>query len=549
MVQPDKEHPTFEDLEVLAEASQLLTVVDLDRVIHEVIGLVSRAVGAQKTSLFLHQDQQVDWEHLITMRNLSPDQSVKVVGRVLEEGFAGWVHRHRRGDIILDTHEDARWIVFPDDPIQTRSAMCVPFIHNDTVIATVTLIHEEPQHFRKHHLRLMEIIANQATVAIRNAQLVNHLREQRRQLRAVLQSITDILIVLDPQRHIVMLNDSALPLLGVKSQGEAIGQLLDDFVMVDDVFNPIIEMFTSGLGDTQRWTFETRSERRQSDYQVRISLWDADEELLGYVVVMNNVTTLHDLSRFKDEMLRVASHDLRSPLALVAGYADMVAMDTPDKESPVLGYVKTIKEQVEKMSSLVDDLLRVERIRSNPLELHEKTDVAALVKVVLVNLRPMAASKKQRLEHDMQLEGVPRIVTDPVLIRQAMENLISNAIKYTQEGGIIKVLAYYDEHRFYFVVEDNGMGIPEEHQPYVFESFYRVNRGKHVEKGSGLGLALVKNVIARHEGEVWLKSEVGTGSRFGFWLPLYRQLKESERETVEAEVIKKKTTEAKSARD
>src|SRR5690349_12837004 len=112
MVQPDKEHPSFEDLEVLAEVSQLLTVVDLDRVIHEVIGLASRAVGAQKTSLFLHEDQQVDWNHLITMRNLSPDQSVKVVGRVLEEGFAGWVHRNRRGDIIQDTQDDARWIVF-----------------------------------------------------------------------------------------------------------------------------------------------------------------------------------------------------------------------------------------------------------------------------------------------------------------------------------------------------------------------------------------------------------------------------------------------------
>jgi two-component system phosphate regulon sensor histidine kinase PhoR len=549
MIQPDKDHPTFEDLDVLAEASQLLTVVDLDRVIHEVIGLVSRAVGAQKTSLFLHEDQTVDWAHLITMRNLSPDQSVKVVGRVLEDGFAGWVHRYRRGDIIQDTNQDERWIVFPDDPIETRSAMCVPFIHNDKVIATVTLIHEEPNHFRTYHLRLMEIIANQATVAIRNAQLVNHLREERRKLRAVLQSITDILLVLDPYRRIVMLNDSALPLLGVKSQGDAIGQVLDNFVLVDDVFSPIVDMFTSGLGDTQRWTFETRSERRQSDYQVRISLWDAEDELLGYVVVMNNVTTLHDLSRFKDEMLRVASHDLRSPLALVAGYADMVAMDTPDKESPILSYVKTIKDQVDKMSNLVDDLLRVERIRSNPLELHEKTDVAALVKVVLVNLRPLAGAKKQRLEHDVQLEGVPRIVTDQVLIRQAMENLISNAIKYTQEGGVIKVFAYYDENRFHFVVEDNGMGIPEEHQPYVFESFYRVNRGKNVEKGSGLGLALVKNVIARHEGEVWLRSETNVGSRFGFWLPLYRQLKESERETVEAEVIKKKTGESNVTRD
>lgn len=518
----EKDQPTFEDLNVLAEASQLLTVVDLDTVLHRVIALVSEAVGAQKTSLFLHDGGRVDWNHLITMREMSPDQSIKVVTQVLEDGFAGWVMRHKQGDIITDTQQDERWIVFDDDPIKTRSAMCVPFMTEGEVIATATLIHEEPYHFRPYHLRLMEIIANQTSVAIRNAQLFSHIREQRRQLRAVLQSMRDVLLVLDKDKKLVMTNEAALPLLGVDTQGEAIGLPIEHFIMVDDVFVPVVEMFKSGLSDTQRWSFDVRSERRQTDYKVRISLWDADDELLGYVIVMHNTTKLHDLSRFKDEMLRVASHDLRSPLALVSGYADMVVMDTPDKDSPVHGYIDTIKQQVERMSNLVDDLLRVERIRSSPLELHEKTDVASLVKLVLVNLRPLATRENIQLDSKIELTDVPRIVADPVLIRQSMENLISNAIRYTKEGGHVLVEAYYDENRFYFVVEDTGIGIPEEHQPYVFESFYRVNTAemKNKVKGTGLGLNLVKNVIQRHKGEVWLKSEVGVGSRFGFWLPL-----------------------------
>ncbi len=324
MVEFEKDHPTFEDLNVLVEASQLLTVVDLDEVLHKVIALVSRSVGAQKTSLFLHEDERVAWEHIVTMRNLSPDQSIKVVSKVLDEGFAGWVLHHKKGDIIYDTEEDDRWIVFPDDPIKTRSAMCVPFIVNDEVIASITLVHDEPNHFRPYHLRLMEIVANQTSVAIRNAQLFNHLREQRRQLHAVLQSMRDNLIVLDRDKTIVMVNEAALSLFDVSHQGEVVGLPLEHFVMVDNVFQPIIEMFNGGLGDTQRWNFETRSEKRNIDYQVRMSLWDADEELLGYVIVMNDITKLHDLSRFKDEMLRVASHDLRGPLALVSGYADMV---------------------------------------------------------------------------------------------------------------------------------------------------------------------------------------------------------------------------------
>ena len=103
MTELDRENPTFEDLDVLAEASQLLTVVDLDQVLHKVIALVSNRMGAQKTSLFLHEDEAVAWEHIITMRNLSPDQSIKVVSQVLKDGFAGWVLEHKKGDIIYDT--------------------------------------------------------------------------------------------------------------------------------------------------------------------------------------------------------------------------------------------------------------------------------------------------------------------------------------------------------------------------------------------------------------------------------------------------------------
>ena len=532
MVQQEKNQPTFKDLEILAEASQLLTVVDLDSVIHKVISLVSRAVGAQNISLFLHDGEQVNWDHLITMRNLSLDKSIKVVRKVLTEGFAGWVFRNKKGDIIEDTNQDERWIIFPDDPLQTGSAMCIPFLHDDEVVAIITLTHPEAYHFRPHHLRLVEIIANQVTVAIRNSQLVNNLQEQGRQQHAILQAIADVLLVLDRDGNIVLVNDTALPLLDVHSHQEVEGHNISEFLMVDDAFEPIVEILESGIGDTQQWNFETRSERFQTDYQVRMSIWIGSNRTLGYVVVMHNVTPIHDLARFKDEMLRVATHDLRSPLALVAGYAAMIASDTPDPDSPVHEYVEIIKQQSEKMSNLVDDLLRVERIRESPLELHEKTDMAALVKLVMVNARPVANAKSINLESDIRLEDMRRIVTDPVLIRQAMENFIYNAIKYTPEYGVVKVFAYYDDRRFHFTVEDTGIGIPEEHQAYVFESFYRVDSVKNTQKGSGLGLSLVKTVITRHQGEVWVKSSEGEGSRFGFWMPL-----NNERDTLEVEVV------------
>jgi signal transduction histidine kinase len=171
------------------------------------------------------------------------------------------------------------------------------------------------------------------------------------------------------------------------------------------------------------------------------------------------------------------------------------------------------------MGGLIDDLLRVERIRSNPLELQEKVNPETLVKQVAVNMRLSAEAKGQTFETKIQLKNVPTLMADTVLLRQAMENLVSNAIKYTPKGGKITIRATFDAERFHFSVQDTGIGIAPEHQKFVFESFYRVPSLAQQEKGSGLGLSLVRNVVLRHDGDVWLESEVNKGSVFGFWLP------------------------------
>src|SRR3990172_9196114 len=108
MARLDVEQPTFEDLELLAEGSQLLTLLDLDNVLQQVIKLTAKAVGATKASLFLHEGQEVDWEHIFVTRELSPDESIKVVSRVLDEGLAGWVKRNKQGTIVDDTQTEDR---------------------------------------------------------------------------------------------------------------------------------------------------------------------------------------------------------------------------------------------------------------------------------------------------------------------------------------------------------------------------------------------------------------------------------------------------------
>lgn len=519
----NSERPQFDDFELLTEVSQLLTILDLDGILNRVVDLVIRLVGARRASLFLFDEGELDKKHLILT---NPQQDAPLVSQVLKEGLAAWVVHYRQPTIVDDVLTDARWLPEQQVDQPARSAMSIPFVYENTVVALLTVVHEEPKHFTKYHLRMITALANQAIGAIRQAQSFHKLQNQQRQLEGVLHTIPDAILVLDDKGAILMANSAALPLLGNTAPEFFRNRLLIELTELDSALHPVQEIMRE-IGDSPlrpgtQWSFETRSENLKKDLQVSIAIWeDITQSMGGYVITMHDITQLRDLHRFKDEMLRVASHDLRSPLSLIIGYTDMISLDLGDPDSPIQGYLEVIRRSTERMNGLLDDLLRVERIRTSPLELHERVDPQKLIRVVLVNMRPFANEKKQRFESSIQLDGLEGIMADPVLIRQAMENLIGNAIKYTPEYGRILVRSYVEGGYFYFSVEDNGMGIPKDAIPHIFDSFYRVRSRKMVGiKGTGLGLSLVKTVIERHNGEIWVESEEQHGSTFTFRIPI-----------------------------
>lgn len=524
MAQTSKHSPTFEDLELLAQVSQLLTLLDLDEVLRKVIDLMREAVGAARASFFLQDQEEIDWSRIFVIRPLTPDETFQVVRTVMSEGLAGWVVRQREGTIITDTQTDSRWYNFPGDTRPVRSALCVPFIRQDRVLAVLTLEHPEPAHFTEYHLRMMTIVANQATVAIYNAQLFKRLEAKQQQLETVLQAIPEALLVLDADSRVVMVNPAAAELLNAPDVDTPVGEHLARFESDPQMIVGLLDALMKA--GTAARSFPLRSEKTERDYEVTVSHWRDANNRSGHVVLAHDVTELRDLTRFKDEMLRMASHDLRSPIAVIVGYADMVELDLPP-DSPMHDFVNAIRISAERVYSMLEGLLKVERIKTSPLELQQNTDLNLLVRVAISGLRPAATSKQQTLTSEIALDDAPLILADPLLIRQAMENLISNAIKYTPNAGRVTLTARVTgdagsaDARFEFVVEDTGPGIPQSHLPHLFKPFYRVKSSEAAgQPGAGVGLSLVKSIIERHRGEVWVESEVGAGSRFGFRLPL-----------------------------
>ena len=214
------------------------------------------------------------------------------------------------------------------------------------------------------------------------------------------------------------------------------------------------------------------------------------------------------------------SHELKTPITSIRVLADsLMGMDNPPVEL-YQEFMEDISREIDREAKIIDDLLTLVRMdRSSPDLTITSVSVNALVEDVLRRLRPIARKRNIELSYESIREV--RADLDEVKFTLAVTNLVENAIKYNREEGWVRVSLDADHKFFYIEVSDNGIGIPTEFQPHVFERFYRVDKARSRESGgTGLGLAITRNIILLHHGAIRLKSEEGTGTTFTVRIPL-----------------------------
>jgi signal transduction histidine kinase len=225
------------------------------------------------------------------------------------------------------------------------------------------------------------------------------------------------------------------------------------------------------------------------------------------------------LENLKTDMIRIASHDLRNPLATMMGYVELLMFDQPLLQPDHVDFIQSIQRAGERMQKITSDILSLERIEETAREgSHQRMDLSALIEQAYHDVRDQAARKEQQFT--LVLPSVPLYVQgDPIQLHEAAVNLINNAVKYTPVGGNVRVELKADRGIARFEVIDNGFGVPEDKQARLFEPFYRVKtqETRNIE-GTGLGLHLVKNIVDRHLGKMIFSSTYGQGSTFGFAL-------------------------------
>jgi two-component system phosphate regulon sensor histidine kinase PhoR len=213
------------------------------------------------------------------------------------------------------------------------------------------------------------------------------------------------------------------------------------------------------------------------------------------------------------------SHELRTPLSLIKGFVETLLEGAKNDPEKCTRFLQTIEKHTDRLTFLIEDLLAISRLESGQvvMNLHQ-VDLREQTQRVVDDLRARAAEKNVRLEN-----GVPAGLTgraDADRLQQVLTNLVENAIKYGRANGRVTLGGRADDHRVEMWVEDDGPGIPPEARERVFERFYRVDRARSRETGgTGLGLSIVKHIVQAHGGEVWLKSDIGSGTTFFFTLP------------------------------
>ncbi|WP_303673144.1 ATP-binding protein [Vampirovibrio chlorellavorus] len=353
---------------------------------------------------------------------------------------------------------------------------------------------------------------------------------ERNKLKAILLSIADGVVVCDMQAKVAIINDAACDMLGYKSSEWALGSNLKDYTTESGTrcFEPIIADFEKVLADKQTPLpplFIHKLEVPGTTLKIMLSpIQDTEGDMLGFVLIMHDVTKETEVDKMKTSFISNVSHELRTPVTTIKSYVDTIYNHGKDLDAETYDeFIETINTETDRLKKLVNDILDFSRLDEGAVVLErELADMTPVINLTVQSVKVLADQKKITLSTAIE-SGLPKLYINSDSIERVLRNLLSNAIKYTDEGGRIRVRAEVTEigDALEVSVQDTGSGIAEEHLPHLFDRFYRVENKVHTVKGTGLGLHLVKVAIENHHGgEVFVKSEVGVGSTFGFRIPL-----------------------------
>ncbi len=355
---------------------------------------------------------------------------------------------------------------------------------------------------------------------------IETITRQNNETDAIITSMLDAVLAIDTDNRIINLNKQAKRMFGIT--GEVLGNSIIETIRNADLHRLITVALTENKIIEDEFILIDQSMERF--IQVHATpLIDGENKKHGVVVVLNDVTKLRQLERSRQDFVANVSHELKTPITSISGFVETLldgAMHDPQASDH---FLTIIARQTERLNALIDDLMDLARIEQKA-ETHQISLSSIPVKPILEEAISQLATTADKKLIDMQLNAPDDITAsvDPILLEQAVTNLINNAIRYSEPDNRVEIKLTTEENEVQISVSDNGRGISNEHLPRLFERFYRVDVGRSRQSGgTGLGLSIVKHIVYAHNGKVTVSSNVGIGSVFTIHLPKNTILTES----------------------
>ena len=420
---------------------------------------------------------------------------------------------------------------------EARLASCllaVPLVVADEVIGVLVVERQGFSSIGQEDLDVLEPLAAQLAIAISNARLYERvrehaidlearviertakIREQQERTEAILRSVADAVIVFDLAGQVVLANPVARTLFDRYGQDTSLSEHVG--ALVQRVMAP---------PDTQHDATEI-IELNGLVLQAKAAQVVEGDALIGSVVVLRDISRLQELDRLKDRFISTVSHELRTPLANIKLYLQLLEKGNPERYPT---YLDVMQREALRLERLIDDLLQISRLQAEQQGQRPRsylpTAIEQIVGLVVQHNLAWAETEGKTLVYEHQGRPLPLVKGDADQLERALSNLVSNAIRYTPEGGRIVVRsrvesAEHDGQDWVIIeVSDTGIGIPAHELPLIFDRFFRASNVSPSVPGTGLGLSILKDIVEQHGGQIDVESQEGQGSTFRLRLPAH----------------------------
>lgn len=514
-------------LELIYNISRELTsALDLHTVLERILFLSTSNVGAERGSVIVvDESQQPIDAALVVQGRLVPFPSQQARS-TLDQGLAGWVIRNRQAALVKDTRQDQRWVLRPDDAVEqsgAKSAVCVPILVRDRLVGILTIVYATPDFFNLEHLALIQSIADQAGIAVSNAQLYESLQSARQRYQELFEDSIDPILVTHLDGQIQEANRQAGKLSGISHedlQGKSIWNFQE---MKQDWLSDNLPAIEAGSTLSYETFFYPQNRSPLPiEFHIRKTGFGGQESLQW---IIRDLTERKQLDSLRNDLSAMIYHDLRAPLANIVSSLDMLRTLTENfqEDGLVIQQVLSIANRsTERLQRLINSLLDINRLEAGQsITVRKSVQPVPMLHEVFESVQSVMASKRQKVQIDVK-GSLPDIWVDEEMIRRVLINLMENANKFSPMEGLI-ILGAEEENTssgtwVRFWVQDSGPGIPKPAQEIIFQKFMRLNV-ENAPKGLGLGLAFCKLAVQAHGGRIWVESDASSGSRFYFTVP------------------------------